>query len=330
MYARLFRRNGMTKEDAETVDTLRTVETSFEVLDELHHRDLTGVTELASALGRSKSAIHRHLVTLVENGRAVRVGDKYRLATVTRRDVAEVFEVIEVLKETDGATSETVAQNIGKPEEIVAVYLDELEANGYVVKRDGTYQNGLKFLDIGERVKYGIEIFDIAAEEVDKIAAESGEIGLFSVLEHGQNVLMYKASGAEAIHTAHETGLREPLHCSALGKAILSELPEEQVHEILDERGLEAFTEATITDRDELMQDLRATRERGYSIDDGEAKSGLRCVAAPITSENINLYGAVSVTAPKSRMQRQRFEEEMPELVKRAANVVEVNSIYVK
>jgi DNA-binding IclR family transcriptional regulator len=298
------------------------------VLDEVTARELVGVTELASTLGMSKSAVHRHLTTLVAEGRIEKHDGEYRRSLRETAGADAVFAVVEALKELDSATSEEVAAAIDRSEATAEHYLAWLEDKGYITRRGGTYRNGLKFLDIGERVKYGTGVFDIAAEQVDELAEESGELALMSLLEHGQNVLLYKSHGVDAIQTSHEIGLREPLHCSGLGKAILSKLPRGQVERIVDEHGLPAFTEHTITDRAELAEELDRTRERGYAIDDQEAKPGIRCIAAPVVLEERDMYGAVSVTAPESRMRGERFEESLPELVMGAANVIEVNSIY--
>ena len=309
--------------------TVQAARTTFSVLDEVRARGETGVTELATALEMSKSAVHRHLATLVAEGRVEKHDGVYRRALRETDGATVTFELIEALKRLDRATPETIASTVDRSETTVAYYLSWLEENGYVTREGGAYKNGLKFLDIGERVKYGTGIFDIAAEQVDHLAEESDELALLSVLEHGQNVLLYKASGDEAIQTSHEIGLREPLHCSGLGKAILSALPHERVERIVDEHGLPAFTDQTITDREELFDELDRTRERGYAIDNQEAKPGIRCIAAPVVTEEPELYGAVSVTAPQSRMKGERFEERLPELVTGAANVIEVNSIYV-
>jgi DNA-binding IclR family transcriptional regulator len=308
--------------------TVRTARTTFRVLDEVRARERAGVTELATALEMSKSAVHRHLATLVAEGRVEKHDGEYRRSLRETEGVAAAFAVVEALKRLSGATPGELASELDRPEATVEHYLSWLEGNGYVTRRGDVYKNGLKFLDIGERVKYDTGIFDIAAEQVDHLAEESGELALLSVLEHGQNVLLYKASGNDAIQTAHEIGLREPLHCSGLGKAILSELPRDQVERIIEEHGLPVFTEQTITDREELFEELDRTSDRGYAIDRQEAKPGIRCVAAPVVTEERELYGAVSVTAPKSRMQGDRFEERIPELVTGAANVIEVNSIY--
>ena len=317
-------------DDGNAPRTVKTVETSFEILDYLEERDEDDLTELAETLDISKSAVHRHLTTLVNQGRVVNVDGYYRSVSQGVHGIEPTVDVIEALNEMKTATPEEIAAETGHSSVTVAAYLDKLEQAEYVVERDNQYQNGLKFLDIGERVKYNTGIFDIVAEELDKLAAESGELALFSVMEHGQNVLLYKAHGDEAIRTSHETGLREPMHCSGLGKSILAELPDERVRAIVERHGLEQYTEHTITDLDELLTELDETRERGYAVDLEEAKPGMRCIAASVTSENSPLYGSVSVAAPKSRMQGERFEDEIPELVKGTANVIELNSIYVE
>lgn len=316
-----------TQED-EAGRTVKTARTTFRVLDEVTARERAGVTELASALELSKSAVHRHLATLVAEGLVEKHDGAYRRSLRETEGANVAFAVVEALKELDRATPGQIASTVGRSEATVSHYLSWLEEQGYITKQGDVYKNGLKFLDIGERVKYETGIFDIAAEQVDELASESGELALLSVLEHGQNVLLYKSSGADAIHTAHEIGLREPLHCSGLGKAILSELPRDRVERIVDEHGLPAFTEHTITDRATLFEDLDRTQERGYAIDDQEAKPGIRCIAAPVVMGDRELYGAVSVTAPQSRMKGDRFEQSLPELVTGAANVIEVNSIY--
>ena len=316
--------------DASAPRTVQAVETAFEILDYLDTHGRAGVTELSESLGLSKSAVHRHLATLVERGRVQNVDGTYRPTARDVRGVDPVFEIIEALCDIDSGTPAAIAAETTLSEPSVIAYLDRLEELAYVVERDGVYQNGLKFLDIGERVKYNTNIFDIVAEEVDKLAAKSGELALFSVMEHGQNVLLYKAHGEEAIQTTHEIGLREPMHCSALGKAILAELPDEQVSRIIDRHGLPEFTEQTITDREGLFESLTETNERGYALDMEEAKPGMRCVAAAVSSENSPLHGAVSIAAPKSRMQGEQLTTAVPELVKGAANIIELNSIYVE
>uniref|UniRef100_UPI003EBCF134 IclR family transcriptional regulator domain-containing protein n=1 Tax=Halarchaeum sp. P4 TaxID=3421639 RepID=UPI003EBCF134 len=85
---------------------------------------------------------------------------------------------------------------------------------------------------------------------------------------------------------------------------------------------------ATITDEEELFAELERTRERGYAIDDEERLRGLRCVAAPILSNEDRVLGAVSIAGPTNRLQGELFEEELPERLLETVNVIELNVTY--
>lgn len=319
----------MVNSDGNGGATIETVETSYAVLRYLESAGQTGVTAVAEACDISKSAAHRHLSTLVRHNQARKEGQTYVSTTDHAQGVPVTIRIVEGLQDLGAASAAEIAGHVGVSTQTAESYLNRLESEKFVVKDGQQYTNSLKFLDIGDDVLHDIGIYDIVEEEVDDLATETGEVGLFSVLEHGQNVLLYKSAGENAIQTAHETGLREPLHCSALGKAILSSLSQDRIDTIIDDNELEAITENTITDRGELLDELETARERGYALDDEEAKPGIRCVAAPVTNEDEGFYGAVSVTAPKSRLVGDRFHEDVPELVTSTANVIEVSSIYV-
>lgn len=147
------------------------------------------------------------------------------------------------------------------------------------------------------------------------------------VEEHGRGVFLYRAKGADAVHMDTHAGKRVPLHTTGFGKSILAHLPAKRVETILDRHGLPSVTSGTITDRAALYEELETVRERGYAYDDEERLEGLRCVAAPIVV-NETVLGAVSVSGPKSRMQRDWYTDELPSLVMSAANVIEINSTY--
>ena len=117
------------------------------------------------------------------------------------------------------------------------------------------------------------------------------------------------------------------LQSTALGKAILAHTPRERVEQILDQHGLPQITENTITDRQELLDELEAVRERGFAIDDEERISGIWCIGAPIKSDD-RVLGAVSVSGPTSRMKNERLNDEVANMMRSTANVIEVNSTY--
>jgi DNA-binding IclR family transcriptional regulator len=95
-------------------------------------------------------------------------------------------------------------------------------------------------------------------------------------------------------------GRRLPAHSTSLGKALLATHSDEDVRQILPER-LEALTEHTFTDREELIEDLRLIRERGYAVDHEENTLGLRCfgIAIPYRTPSRD---AVSCSVPVARL----------------------------
>lgn len=234
-------------------------------------------------------------------------------------------DILDALRELDGAGITELATHLGIAKGTVHSHLATLRQNEYVVKDGDTYRISLRFLDFGKYAKHSVESLEIVKNELDKASQETGEVAQFMVEEHGQGVYLYKSRGEAGVETASYVGRRMHLNCTAIGKAILASLNAETVERIIARHGLPRQTENTITDRDELYDELDRIRADGFATDDEEILTGLRCVAAPITTENKELLGAISISGPTSRITGRRFEKELPESVRRIANVIEIN-----
>jgi len=238
------------------------------------------------------------------------------------------FEIIEALIELDGAGATEITEYVDSTKSTVYNHLQTLLNRGYVVRENGAYDVGLKFLRVGEYARSSHEISQVGPDEVDKLAEKTNEMANLVVEEHGQGVFIYRAKGSDAVHMDTHTGKRLPLHTTAFGKAILAHLPEERVDNIIETHGLEKHTERTITDRETLLEQLDTIRKRGYALDREERLNGLRCVASPIINDSEKAISAVSVSGPKDRLRDERFEEELPKHVQASANVIEVNMTF--
>lgn len=238
------------------------------------------------------------------------------------------LEIVEALVRLDGAGVTELSNGLDLPKSTVHNHLNTLRDIEYVVKNDGEYNVGLRFLKLGEYSRNRLKIYDIAQPEIDSLAEQTGELVNLSVEEYGRGVYLYLARGDDAVHLDTHAGMQVHLHCTALGKAILAYTPDERVEQILDTMGMPARTERTITDRDALYEDLDAIRERGYAYDRQERLNGLRCVAAPITTPEQVVVGAISISGPTSRMQGERFDTDIPDALRDTANVIELNMTY--
>jgi DNA-binding IclR family transcriptional regulator len=248
-------------------------------------------------------------------------------ATNPVRTTKKSLRIIHTLKELNGGRVTEIADHLDTSKSVVHNHLTTLEEQGYVVKKDSEYKLGLQFLNIGGYTRNRMDLYKIAEPEIQKLAEKTNELASLMTHEQGLGIYLYRSKGEEAVDGDTYAGLRTYLHTTALGKAILAHMPESRVDEILDEHGLPAETDNTITDPGELKAELDEIHERGYAIDNEERIKGLYCVAAPIEKDD-EVLGAISVSAPKGRTGDNRFKNEVPELVCSTANVIELNVKY--
>lgn len=238
------------------------------------------------------------------------------------------FEVLDALREFDGAGVSEIAEYTDMSKSSVHNYLSTLRELEFVEKDGTEYRISLRFLSLGAFARRQRQLYHVAESQIDDLAVDVGELASLLVEEHGRGVYIYSKSGEKAVSVDAHTGHRVHLHNTALGKAILANMPEEQVEAVLDRHGMPQSTEQTITNRSELFQQLEEIQRTGIAFDRQERLKGLRCVAAPILNPNDDVLGALSISGPVSRMSGDRFAEEIPERLRNVTNVLELNLAY--
>lgn len=244
------------------------------------------------------------------------------------RATETTLTLVEELMDRGPSGVTDLADRLDLSKSTVHNHLMTLREHGYVVKTGEEYRLGLKFLEVGGSTRKSTEFYQVAEPEVKALADETGELANLLVEEQGIGVYLCREKGEEAVDLDTYAGRRTRLHVTALGKAILANLPEERVQEIVEQRGLERETPQSVGTREELDDALADVRERGYAIDDGERLEGLRCVAAPVKGPAGAVRGAISVSAPASRISDEELHGALPERVLSAANVIELNINY--
>ncbi|WP_435102830.1 IclR family transcriptional regulator [Halarchaeum sp. P4] len=240
--------------------------------------------------------------------------------------VRTACEILDVLQTRERAGVTEIADEVGLAKGAVHRHLTTLDDCEYVVNEDGEYRLSLRYLDMANQVKGMVGNYDVIAGELQNLAEATGEIAQFATEEHGWVTYVYKATGEAGIQTASSAGKREYMHSTSLGKAMLAQMDESRVREILDDHGMPEKTQYTCTDPDELLDALEGVRERGYALDNEENITGLRCVGMPLMDGDSGVFGAVSVSGPVSRMTDERIENEIAETLERSTNVIEINS----
>jgi DNA-binding IclR family transcriptional regulator len=244
------------------------------------------------------------------------------------RTTEKTLTLIDELMDREPCGVTELADEVQMGKSAVHNHLTTLQKHGYVLKTDGKYQLGLKFLEVGGSTRKFMEFYQVAEPEVESLANKTDELANLLVEEQGMGVYLMRAKGEEAVDLDTYAGLRTHLHTTALGKAILAYLSEARVEEIIEQRSLEPKTPRSIDSREQLFDALEDVRERGYAIDDGERLEGLRCIAAPVKNSSGNVLGAISVSAPASRVSDDDLHGPLSEQVLSAANVIELNINY--
>lgn len=231
--------------------------------------------------------------------------------------------VIRALKERNGAGVTELADHLGMSKSGTHKQLATLVDAGYVRRQEGTYRLGYQFLSDGEYVKENSLLYDVGAPEIDALARECNDCAYLTALQRERAYCIHTAEGEDSVATDVVVGQHVSLYESAAGKAVLSYMPEKNREEFLG-RGSPGRAGDTIVDRDELERELESIRKKGVAFDDEGHVQGIRGVAAPILSPDEDVLGAVAVSGPVSLLTDERFEEELPELVGRTTNFIEV------
>ena len=182
--------------------------------------------------------------------------------------------------------------------------LETLEQTGFVRQNRQTerYSIGVAAVQLGIAALGALDLTTVAPACLRALVAATGESVFLAVLDDTEVVYLLKEEGRHSIRTTARLGSRRPLHCTALGKALLAARPAEEAAALLARAGMPAWTPHTITDPDVLLAQLADAREQGYSTDHEEVEEGLACIAAPIRDYCGVTIAAVSMAGPVARV----------------------------
>jgi DNA-binding IclR family transcriptional regulator len=238
--------------------------------------------------------------------------------------VQTMFRVVDGLRDLERAGVSELAQHLEMPKSTVHVYLKTLTVEGYAINEEGRYRPSMRFLELAGEMRQQLPIFQAVRSQVHDLSSETGEVANLGIEEGGMRVLLHSAEPSGAVFDNSPVGQYTFMHWTALGKAMLAQLPDERVNEIVDQHGLPRATENTITDRDELFEALDRTRERGFSIEDEERREGIKALAVKVQyDEDPSPVAAMSISGPKRRLRREDYDE-LVGAVRNAVNVAEL------
>ncbi|QTA93496.1 IclR family transcriptional regulator [Desulfonema magnum] len=157
-------------------------------------------------------------------------------------------------------------------------------------------------------------------EEISQKTRLSTSLGIRAGL---RTVLVDKADTYMVLKVYTEVGASLPVIAGAGGKALLSQLSEAELDDILAQEPLKKFTPFSFTDNEKYKREIRKVRERGIAFDYEEYREGIRALAVPLNVNRENLQVAIWAVGLKGLLE-DRFIPQYSELLKKIAKEIEI------
>jgi len=176
-----------------------------------------------------------------------------------------------------------------------------LKRRGFLTQVPGGYVLGSAAWRLANAFHWSSSLRELARDHLITLAAQVGETSHLSIRVGRQALSVHDELTNKPV-IALRPGRSEPLHSTAMGKALLADFDLQQLQELFGDEPLPACTPRTICSLPKLTEECRRTRERGFAVDDREMFEVVRCVGAPLRDSSGEVVAAISITAPIERL----------------------------
>lgn len=185
-------------------------------------------------------------------------------------------------------------------------FLATLQEMGYVDQEADTskYYLTLKICSVANQVSANLEIRDIVRPYLKTISATLKESVCFAIEQDKSVVYIEVIQGPnQLLKATQRIGNRAPMYCTGIGKLLLLEHSESYIDQMIEQHGLQRFTNYTLITKDELMAELSLVRRRGYAYDNEECELGVRCISFPLRDFTGKIIAGLSISGPSFHIQ---------------------------
>jgi IclR family acetate operon transcriptional repressor len=246
-----------------------------------------------------------------------------RPGTTSRRSpsaIGKTIAVLEALAEEQRLSE--IARVTGLHTSTVHRILQELVGLDWAREDDDRgYALGSRLLALAGRASDDSDLARTARPALRTLCERTGYTVHFGVRHGDEAVYVDKLDGRRAYRMRSRIGTTLALHSTAIGKAILAALPDEEVRAIAARTGLPRRTPRTLITPDTLLSSLATARARGWALDDEENEVHTRCLAAVVIDHRGMPIGAVSLSALVFDLDRERARRLAPLLIHTAREV---------
>lgn len=193
-----------------------------------------------------------------------------------------------------------IVQRIDLPKSTVSRLISTLELEGFLERDIDTskFKLGHRVYLLGLIAGETMDIRNISVPYMDKMTKLTGETTNLYILENYDRVCIAQVESPMPIKQLVKVGERFPIWAGATGRSILAQLDEDTWHEMIKE--LRQFTDKTVVNPDDFINNLKEIRKSGYALSLGEKYNEVGCIAAPIFNYS-GVMGCISISGPVYR-----------------------------
>jgi len=221
-------------------------------------------------------------------------------------------------------TLDQLAGTVDVHKSTVMRLLRTLESRRFVQRADQRhYRLGAALFDLANRALEDRDVRRSVAPALRRLNELTGHTVHLASYEGGEVVYIDKYEGRHSVRMYSRVGRRAPLHCTAVAKVLLAELPAAQRKAIAETMDYPRFTANTITSPADYLSELDRVRADGYALDNAEHEDFIHCAAAPIRALEGTVLAAVSMSVPKMVLDLDGLLALIPDLLRAAAEASE-------
>ncbi len=223
--------------------------------------------------------------------------------------VRKAFQIINLVAENQGNIRQVdIVNELRMTKATAHRYFDILEELNWLEKKDRNYYLGLGLFKLGNKVQNKNIIINRLEPILKSIVSEFNETINLAQLIGDQAIYLHKIESSRNLQFRAKPGDSIPLHCTAMGKSILSCLTKEHLDELLKNIKLKKYTNNTITSKVALKKQLKEINERGYAIESEEFEEGLICVSVPVNIPAYEFIGSISLSGTITRLNKNKLK----------------------
>lgn len=239
------------------------------------------------------------------------------------RSPVRVMQIVETLAGAPpGMSLAQLALQLGIPKTSLLNHLRVMLGTGYVALQETRYVLGPAMIRLGIVIAAGTSVLAAIRPVAQQLARDSGETTLCAMLDTNAREAVYieVLEGRQPIRYSPAVGVRRPLYCTAMGRALLALQDESFVRQYLASTNLMRFNAKTVTDESKLVKLFERVRKEHVAVSVGEHTDDVGAIASPIVERQGQVLYSIGLAVPATRLLPAK--ERLGKLVRAAAERV--------